>query len=210
MDPGFQLYLVTDRRLCGGSEEMLNRVKAAVDGGVDAVQLREKDLGGKDLRNLAAALARICRDRGARLLINDRIDVALAVDADGVHLPSDSFRVADARRLLGSAKLIGVSTHSAADVARAHADKADFAVLGPIFATPSKVPYGPPLGLEPLRVASAPAGIPVLAIGGIDPDRLRAVCSAGARGVAVVSALLGASDPGATAAAIRRELANFR
>jgi thiamine-phosphate pyrophosphorylase len=196
------LYLVTDRKRTGG-RPLIEVVEEALQGGVDAVQLREKELPVAELFVLACDLRGLCRRYGARLLINDRVDVALAATADGVHLPTNSFTPADARRLLGSQALIGASSHSLAE-ARAAADGgADFIVFGPVFDTPSKQPFGPPVGLSALREAKRTTSLPVLAIGGITAERVEAVRQHGARGVAVVSAILEAGDPRAAAAALR-------
>lgn len=187
------LYLVTDRRLCGEGR-IVDRVEAALRGGVSAVQLREKDLDGRPLLELAAALLPICRRFGAPLLINGRIDIALAADADGVHLPEDSFSPAEARTLLGAEKIVGVSSHRPEDVAAAAEAGADYAVFGPIFATPAKAAYGAPQGLEQLRRAVAAANIPVVAIGGITPERAPAVLATGVAGIAAIAALLSPAD----------------
>ena len=141
-----------------------------------------------------------------RLLINDRIDVALAVGADGVHLPVDSFSSGDARALLGPGRLIGVSTHSLEQAQRASAAGADFVVFGPVFATPSKRPFGPPLGLEALAQAAGAVSVPVFAIGGVTAARADAVCRHGAHGIAAIAAVLEATDPTAAARALRRAL----
>lgn len=146
------------------------------------------------LATLTTDLLRPVRDAGARLLINDRVDVALALRADGVHLRSDSLPPSVARRLLGEDRLIGVSTHSVEDVLRAEGEGADFVVLGPVYETPSKRMYGAPLGLSPLERAASRSRIPVFAIGGITARRVREVRRAGAHGVAVVSAILEADD----------------
>lgn len=201
-----RLYLITDRTGTGG-RSLLDVVAAALHGGVDAVQLREKDLGARELAEIARSLLPLCRKHAARLLINDRIDVALAVEADGVHLPSSSFACSDARRLLGD-RLIGISTHSVAEVETAARQDADFAVLGPIYATPSKAAFGPPLGTAVLAEAARRVSIPVLAIGGVDADRVREVRRAQAAGVSVVRAICGAGDPQAAAAQLRAELKN--
>jgi thiamine-phosphate pyrophosphorylase len=198
------LYLVTDRRVCG-PEQLLVRVEAALRGGVSAVQLREKDLDGGALCRLASALLAICRRFGAPLLINDRVDVALAVDADGVHLPSNSFRAGEARSLLGSGKLVGVSTHNPTEVSAAANAGADFVVFGPIFETASKRAYGAPQGLTVLRAAVAAASIPVYAIGGITADRADEVRAAGAAGIAVINAILSDADSEAAARAFSRK-----
>ncbi len=174
-------------------------IDAALAAGVDAIQLRDVAAAGSDLLAAATALRASTRRHGARLLVNDRIDVALAADADGVHLPAASFAIADARRLVGAARLIGRSTHAAVDAAAAVRDGADYVVLGPIFATPSKAQYGAPLGVD---VLAAVGTLPVVAIGGITAECAGAVRRAGAAGVAVVRAILDAADPGAAAAAL--------
>lgn len=187
------VHLVTDRRQVAGS--LVRAVGAALRGGVDAVQLREKDLGGRALLELALQLLPLCRSHGALLLINDRVDVALASGADGVHLPSTSFHVAEARALLGPDRIIGVSTHDPAEVRAAARDGADYAIFGPVFETPSKQAFGPPQGIERLRLATSAARLPVIAIGGITPARIAEVRDAGAAGVAAISAILTADDP---------------
>lgn len=190
----FRLLLVTDRHATRG-RPLDGVVAAALRGGVDAVQLREKDLDGGALCRLGRELAALCRAAGAAFLVNDRIDVALACGADGVHLPVTSFAPEDARALLGGDRRVGGSAHSAAELARLAAGGADFAVLGPVFATPSKRAWGPPLGLERFAAIAAASAIPVVGIGGIDADRAGAVLAAGACGVAAISAILGADDP---------------
>jgi thiamine-phosphate pyrophosphorylase len=196
------LYLVTDRRRTAG-RPLLEIVERALDGGADGVQLREKDLSGAELVRLATALRRLTERYGARLLVNDRIDVALAADADGVHLPQDGIPPAAARELLGPGRLIAVSTHSSTEVSAAVGGSADFVVFGPVYATPSKAAYGPPRGVRELAGAAAASRVPLLAIGGITRDRIDEVLGAGARGIAVISALLEADDPADAA----RELA---
>ena len=195
------LLLVTDRRQAGG-RGLLPAVESALAGGVRAVQLREKDLPALELCRLAESL--LCRTRaaGAALLINDRVDVALAVGADGVHLTRKSLPPGEARRLLGPDRLLGLSCHSAREACEAASEGVDFAVLGPIFATPSKAPYGAPIGLEALREARAGCGIPLIAIGGITAPRAAESLAAGADGVAVITAVLAAADPAAAARGI--------
>lgn len=201
----FRLYLATDRARTAG-RPLLQVVEAALQGGVDAVQLREKDLSTAALCDLASRLRALTRRYGARLLINDRIDVALAVGADGIHLPVNSFAASDARRVLGAQALIGVSTHSLEQAEAATAGSADFIVFGPVFETPSKREFGPPVGLPALARVSAKTAAPVFAIGGITVDRVESVCRCGARGVAVISAILEADDPRAAASALRAAL----
>jgi thiamine-phosphate pyrophosphorylase len=195
------VYLVTDRQRTGG-RDLEGIVEAALRGGVRAVQLRERDLSTRDLLVLANRLRALTAERGALLLVNDRIDVALACAADGVHLPASSFAVRDARALLGPGRLIGVSTHRPDEVATAAEGGADFAVFGPVHDTPSKRAHGPPLGLAALRRAAAAAAIPVYAIGGIDAPCAAEARRRGAAGGAGVRAILSAVDPAAAAARI--------
>ncbi|MGD9763818.1 MAG: thiamine phosphate synthase [Candidatus Binatia bacterium] len=193
------IYLITDRRATGG-RPLAAVVGAALRGGIRAVQLRERDLPARELLALAVELRALTQAAGARLLVSDRVDVALASGANGVHLPGDSFSVAEARALLGPGKLIGVSTHHPTEVATAAAAGADFAVFGPVFATPSKEPYGPPQGVAALARARAAASLPLFGVGGIDAARVGAVRRAGADGVAVIRAVLDAGDATAAAA----------
>jgi len=190
----FRLYLITDRRLASGGD-LLSAVEQALAGGVRAIQLREKDLGGRELLELARKIRVLASNHGAKLLINDRVDIALAADADGVHLGRDSMPLRDARRLMGPDRLIGCSTHNAKQLAEAEADGADFAVFGPVYFTPSKAAFGPPLGVDTLRKARASTRIPVFALGGVGAENIPEVIAAGADGVALISAVLAAKDP---------------
>lgn len=194
----FDLYLVTDRHQTQ-SRDLLWVLEQALEGGAEAVQLREKDLGGRDLFHLAEKVKRLCEKHGASLLINDRIDVALAVDAEGVHLAGNSMPAEATRRLVGSEKLIGVSTHSLMEAEAAALAGADFIVFGPIYLTPSKAPYGEPQGIEALKKVVEKVSLPVYAIGGIKPENIAEVKAAGVRGVALISAVLSAVDPLAAA-----------
>lgn len=160
-----------------------------------AVQLREKDLAGRDLFHLAASAKRLCGKYGASLLINDRVDVALAVDADGVHLAGTSMPADVTRGLVGSKRLIGVSTHSLTEAQAAARAGADFIVFGPIYFTPSKAAYGEPQGSEALKKVVEKMPLPVYAIGGIGAANVGEVKATGARGVALISAVLSAADP---------------
>ena len=194
MPADFALYLITDRRQVSGGD-LPGAVLAALEGGVRAVQLREKDLCPRELYPLALELRRLTRRFGARLLINDRVDIALAVEADGVHLGGGSLPTQTARNLLGPRRLIGVSTHRPEEIACAGKDGADFVTFGPVFHTPSKAAYGPPQGIEALEAACASAALPVFALGGIKKENLPAIRAAGAAGPALISAILAASDP---------------
>src|SRR5437867_8453920 len=185
----FSLYLVSDRHQTGG-RPLVPLLREAVAAGLRAVQLREKDLATRPLLLLAEEVLRLTREHGAWLLINDRVDLTLALGADGVHLRSDSLSVSVARRLLGPDRVIGVSAHSVEEVVQAESEGADFAVLGPVYDTSSKRSYGPSIGLPPIQEASRRCRIPVFAIGGITAPRVHDVRRAGAFGVAVISSIL--------------------
>jgi len=196
----FRVYLITDRKLCPGGE-ILETAAKALDGGVRAVQLREKDLPGRELFRLAERMRRLTEEYGARLLINDRADVAMAVGADGVHLGLLSIPPREARRLLGSKADIGCSVHNAEELREAEAGGADFVTFGPVYPTPSKGPFGPPVGIPALASACRAAGIPVFALGGVGPGNLEEVVRAGSFGIALISGIVAAPDP-RTAAAV--------
>jgi thiamine-phosphate pyrophosphorylase len=186
-----RLVLVTDRHATAG-RDLVDVVAAALDAGLPAVQLREKDLPGRALLTLAERLRVLTARAGALLLVNDRVDVAVAVGADGVHLGGGSLPTEVARRLLPPGALVGVSTHAPAEAASA---TADFVFYGPVYATPSKAAFGPPQGVTALRQAVAAARVPVLAIGGVTAGTVPATRAAGATGVAVIRAILAADDP---------------
>lgn len=195
------VHLITDRRLAADPVARAVAALAGLPPGATAVHLREKDLGGRALLDLARPLRAACRAAGQAFLVNDRLDVALACGADGVHLPSAGVPPGEARRLLGPDALIGVSCHSEADVRRAREGGASYATFGPVYDTPSKRAYGPPVGLEALR-AAARLGLPLIALGGVDARRAAEVRAAGARGVAVIRAWLTGPDPAAAVRAL--------
>jgi thiamine-phosphate pyrophosphorylase len=170
-------------------------VTDALRGGARAVQLREKDLTGCQLFELADGLRAITRQYNAKLIINDRVDIALAVDADGVHVGKAGMPVAVVRRILGRDRLIGYSAHSIAEAQQAERDGADFVTFGPVYATPSKAQYGQPLGLELLAEAAQNVRIPVFALGGVKKMLIAQVMQTGVHGVALISAVISAPDP---------------
>jgi len=191
-----RLYLITDRRATAGRPllEVVRAALAGAPGGGVAVQLREKDLGARALLALARELRDVTRDAGAALFVNDRVDVALAVGADGVHLGGGSLGPTEVARFAPGLP-VAVSTHGRAEVeAAARAANVAFAVFGPIWDTPSKLPYGPPLGLEALRGAVR-FGLPLLALGGVTAARAGACLATGAAGIACIRAVLEAPDP---------------
>jgi len=196
-----RVYLVTDRHATAGRPlgAVVRDALAAVDGATIprsavAVQLREKDLGGRALVTLGRELRSLTAAAGVRLYVNDRVDVALAIGADGVHLGGGALPRADVKAMAPHLGL-AVSTHSVAEVAALGDGPAvDFCLFGPVFETPSKQRYGQPLGLPSLQSACA-TGIPVVAIGGIDAPRAAACAAAGASGVACIRAILSAPSP---------------
>ncbi|VAV84021.1 Thiamin-phosphate pyrophosphorylase [hydrothermal vent metagenome] len=191
------LYLITDGLQRGGDKEegeLLTKIEAALKGGARLIQLREKGLKGGELLRLAKKLRALTKDYGASLLINDRVDIALSCGADGVHLTASSFSPAEARRLLGKEKLIGVSTHGPDQAKKAERDGADFITLGPVFFTPSKTAYGEPLGLVDFKKITSLIALPVYALGGVKKNNIEETLKAGACGVSMISAILAADD----------------
>jgi thiamine-phosphate pyrophosphorylase len=195
-----RLCVVTDRKVTGG-RSLVEVVGAALEGGARLVQLREKDLEGGSLFALCEVLFAETRRCGARLLVNDRIDVALAAGADGVVLPANSFPTGVARSLLGEGKLLARSTHSAEEVARAAREGVDFVFFGPVFETPSKAAYGAPQGIARLEAVAA-LGVPVFAIGGFTSENAAQAVAAGAHGVAVIREVMSAPDPRSAASGL--------
>ena len=159
------------------------------------MQLREKDLSGKELYALAEKTRALCQRYDALLFVNDRVDIALAVGADGVQLGTASIPIENARELLGPRKIIGASTHSLHEASEAARSGADFIVFGPVYFTPSKASYGSPQGLEALKKIVEKISLPVYAIGGIKPENTEAVRRTGVRGVALISAVMAATNP---------------
>ena len=201
----YSVYVVTDRSLSRG-RTTFDVVREAVDGGATCVQLREKQAGTREFLAEARALSPWLRNRNVPLFINDRVDIALAVEADGVHLGQQDMPIADARRLGPPSWIIGVSAESVEDAVRAEREGADYIGVSPVFATPTKTDTARPLGLEGLREMRAAVRIPLVAIGGIHLGNAREVVRAGADGLAVVSAIVSADSPREAAAALRREI----
>ena len=213
------LCYVTDRSLLAaeparGHKTLLRKIAAAAAGGVDWIQIREKDLSGKELSTLAREAMKLARNRAgasprlpasppaqashARILINDRLDIALAADTGGVHLGEQSLPPQEALRLLKWLArkdfLVGVSCHSPAAAKEAERGGADYLFFGPVFATPSKAVYGAPQGLDRLGEVCRAVTLPVLAIGGITPENSAACLSAGASGIAAIRLFQDAPD----------------
>jgi thiamine-phosphate pyrophosphorylase len=188
----FKLYLITDRHTT--KLPLPEAVRLALQGGVRAVQLREKDLPVRNLLALAQELRAITREFGAKLFINDRIDVAVAVNADGIHLGQQGMPVEAARKVVDKNLLIGVSTHNLEEARAAATGGADFITFGPIFETPSKAKYGVPVGVDLLKKVKNELSIPFYAIGGIKSGNIYAIMGSGASGVALISAIMAADD----------------
>ena len=197
------LCLVTDRQLCG-AEALAATVDAAVSGGVDVVQLREKDLPAGELLKLALSLRRVTQGRAA-LIINDRLDVALAAQADGLHLPEASVSVADARAVAPPDLVLSKAVHDAPGATVTDAEGADMLVLGTVFDTASK-PGAAAGGLELVSEVTRGVSAPVLAIGGISAANAASTIRAGASGVAVISAIMSAADPESAARELKQAM----
>lgn len=188
-----RLLVVTDRHQTKGRPlvSLLQRVLAA---GISTIQLRERDLSARELVALAREVRVVTGSCNSQLLINDRIDVTLALEGVGVHLRSNSLPPSVARRLLGPQRLMGISVHSVEEAVQAESQGANYIVLGPIYETPSKQMFGPPLGIQTLEKACRLVRIPIVGIGGVTAERAREMRRAGAFGVAVITAILGADD----------------
>ena len=194
----YSLYLVTDRSLSKG-RSTAEIVAAAVAGGVSCIQLREKSCGTREFLNEALALQPLLKSRNIPLIINDRLDIALAIEADGVHLGQSDMPIGMARKIAGDSLIIGISAESVDDALRAEQEGADYIGISPVFSTPTKTDIAPPLGLEGVRQIRALVDIPLVGIGGINSDNAESVLAAGADGIAVVSAIVSAADPAGAA-----------
>jgi len=190
----FKLYLITDRNLFKDRSSLSSALEEALQGGVRALQLREKDLCIRDMLEMAYELREITKKHGAKLFINDRVDVAKAVDADGVHLGGSGIPPRAARKAAGGSMLIGVSSHSMEQAKNAEREGADFITIGPVYETPSKMRYGAPLGLDIIEKVKDGVTVPVIAVGGIKKERVGEVLKAGAHGIALISGILGSDD----------------
>lgn len=192
--PLSRLYLITDRTQTLG-RPLLDVVKAALEGGVRLIQLREKDLSGRELFDLAKEMRELTDRYDAKLLINDRLDIALAVGAYGVHLGRRSVSVQDARRAFETSSfIVGVSTHSLEEALQAESDGADFITFGPVYFTPFKTAYGEPVGIDKLKGVAKEVNIPIYALGGIKRDNIEELLSGGAYGIAMISAITADAD----------------
>ena len=204
-DPCLDLYVITDRRWEGGRDPV-EVAQAAIRGGATAIQLRYKELPVRELLRVGRRLREVTREHGVLFIVNDRADLALALEADGVHLGQDDLPLPAARRVVGPRLLIGVSVADEGEALRAQREGADYLGVGPIFATATKDDAGAPVGLERLRQLRRVSHLPLVAIGGIGPKNAAQVVQAGADGVAVVSAVVGQPDVAAAAAMLARQV----
>ena len=209
LDPaGLLLYLCTDRTLALG-RSLPEVVEASIDGGVTMVQLREKDASSREFYELALEIRRITGNRRVPLVINDRLDIALAVEADGLHIGQSDLPLEAARSIAGGRMFIGVSAGSVEEALAAEAGGADYLGVGAVFPTGSKADAGDAIGLETLAAVCRAVRIPVAAIGGIGPANAGAVMHSGAAGIAIISAILAQPDIKTAAAELRRAAGAF-
>lgn len=201
----FRLYLITDRLKTSG-RPIIDVVHEALKGGVKAVQLREKGLSTLDLYRLALDMRRLTSQYNAAFIINDRIDIAKAVDADGVHIGVNGMPLKVVRQIIGKNKIIGYSAHSIEEAERVQGDGADFVTFSPVYYTPSKADLGSPCGLNILQEAVSALKIPVIALGGISLDKITETFDIKVAGIAVISAIIAATDPQSATADILKKI----
>jgi len=207
--PRFDLYVITDSTLSPGRPH-IEIARAALAGGADAVQLRDKGATAQNLCAAASEIQPLARKFGAVFIVNDRVDVALISGADGAHVGQDDMPAREARRILARPALLGVSCGTLEEARRAAKEGADYIGVGPIFPTPTKPDAGDAIGLERLAAIVAAVGIPVVAIGGIDHENVAGVIRAGAAGAAVVAAVVAARDMAAAARALKTRIQEAR
>ena len=201
----WRLYVIVDRSAAGG-RDLADIAAAAIRGGADVIQLRDKTASDRHVLEEARRLLPLTRAARVPLIVNDRVEIARAAGADGVHLGQDDLPVHDARRLLGPGRLIGQSTHSLDQALAAQAEGPDYLGVGPVFPTPTKPDYGS-VGTALIGEVAARVRLPVVCIGGIDRGNLGEVLRAGAERIAVVRAVCAAADPEASARALKQLLA---
>lgn len=201
---GLDFILITNRKVCG--TKLTDIIKQAIEGGVETVQLREKDLSTRDLYSLAKEIREITKKKDVNLIINDRVDIAIAVDADGVHLGWKSLEPGIIRRMIGRDKLIGFSAHSITEAESAGKSGIDYVTISPIFDTVKKDYFIKPLGTEEIRKAKEQIDIPVIALGGINENNVNDVLENGADGIAVISAILQSENPRQSASRLYKEI----
>jgi len=188
----FKLYLITDRKQT--RMPLPDAVRLALKGGVRAIQLREKDLPVRELLRLAQEIRILTREFHAKLFINDRVDIAVAVDADGVHLGHQSMPPEAVRTIVGKKMLIGVSTHNIKEAQSAETGGADFITYGPVYLTPSKAALGSPVGPDSLKHVVNNVNMPVFGLGGIKSGNICQILGSGAHGISMISEIFASDD----------------
>jgi thiamine-phosphate pyrophosphorylase len=205
MDFDLSVYLVTDRPLCGG-RDLMDVIRAGVAGGVTMVQLREKEAGTREFVELARAVKKMLAEHGVPLLINDRVDVALASGADGVHVGQSDMEAGDVRALVGPGAIVGLSTDTLDEIMQAQVLPVDYLGVGPIFETQTKTDTKPAWGIERFAKACEVSKLPLVAIGSVKREHAADLMRAGAAGIAVVSAICAAESPEAAAMELMDEV----
>lgn len=201
----FHLYVITGEQF-HPHRHYLDVIEEAIKGGADVIQLREKDKSKRELLEMARALRQLTRRYGVLFIVNDHIDIALAVDADGVHLGQDDLPLQEARKILGDQKIIGISTHALAEAEAAAREGADYIGVGPIFPTNTKDDLADVVGLTYVQEIAEKINLPFVAIGGIKLHNVENVLAAGAKAVCVISAVIGAEDVQAAAFAFSEKI----
>ncbi|MFP3895921.1 MAG: thiamine phosphate synthase [Anaerolineales bacterium] len=202
-DVDWSVYVITDRQVAG-DRPISQVIEAALAGGATMVQMREKEGTTRELIAQGRALHGITRAAQVPLIINDRVDIALALDAEGVHVGQDDMPAPIVRRLIGPDRILGVSAGTVEEAHQAERDGATYLGVGDVYGTPSKTDAGTPIGIEGIGEIAAAVSIPVVGIGGIDAENTAAVIEAGAAGVAIISAVVGAQDPRAAARRLKQ------
>ncbi len=205
----FHLYVITGEQFYPG-KHFADVVEEAIQGGADIVQLREKNKTKKELYSMALTLRELTLKYNVPFIVNDHIDIALAVDAEGVHLGQDDLPLREARKLMGPKKIIGISTHALNEALEAQREGADYIGAGPVFETKSKVDVVDPVGLSYIEEVAASISIPFVAIGGIKLHNLNQVLAAGAERICVISAIVGADDVKKAAESFSQQINAFQ
>jgi thiamine-phosphate pyrophosphorylase len=201
----FHLYVITGEQFYQG-RDYLEVIEEAIQGGADIVQLREKNKSKRELLKMAKELKKLTAKYNVPFIVNDHLDIALAVDADGIHIGQDDLPLAEARQIMGPDKIIGISTHALEEAIEAEKNGADYIGVGPVFETKSKVDVVDPVGLEYIKEVVSNTSIPFVAIGGIKLHNLDDVLDAGAKRICVISAIVGAEDVKGSASAFSEKI----
>jgi len=193
MDINYKLYLITDRSFLNG-RDLKNCIEDALKGGATLVQIREKDTSTRDFFQVAKEIKEVTSKYNVPLIINDRIDIALAIDAEGVHLGQSDMPIAIARGILGKDKIIGISANNLDEALEAQKNGADYLGLGPVFYTGTKKDIKEPIGLTGLKELTKNINIPSVAIGGINKENAKSILDSGVNGISLISAILGSEN----------------